>query len=281
MRSVSEAELGELATCYQRDGFGYVRQLFDAKDLAPLINALDDGGASPGGFSVTDSQGGQQELSVWMNLGNDFIGVIPRIEPMATIAERMVDDQVGHWHSKLSWKRPGATSLWDWHQDYGFWVSEGVPRPDMCTIAIALGPITEANGAMRLMRSSHHLGRIDLAPLGESRASNPDVVATALESHEVELCELELGDAVVFHSNTLHSSGSNTSEAPRTMLMSSYTAISNQPTAPIAKRNCAPIEVLDASALTNAAHNIFGPNAFVDPIEDDQDQGYKITRLER
>lgn len=279
MRTVGEIELTELAAAYERDGYGYVRELFTADDLAPLLNALDQGGASPGGFTVPDSQGGRQELSVWMTLHDDFIGVLPRIEPMTGLAKRVLDEDVGHWHSKLSWKRPHAKTLWDWHQDYPFWMKEDVARPDMCSIAIALGPITEANGAIQLVRGSHHLGVIPVVPVGPSQSSDPEVVGEALKTHHLELCELELGDAVVFHSNTLHSSGPNESDVPRTMLMSSYTAVSNQPAAPIPARDCSRIEPLDPSALAAAAGNVFGPNTFCDPIADGQDQGYKIGIL--
>jgi len=219
VRQLTDAEVTEIVDCYERDGYAFARGLFDASDLAPLVDALGASGASPGGFSVTDSQGGQQELSVWMNLADDFIGVLPRIAPMAAIAQAVLQERAAHWHSKLSWKRPGTTSLWDWHQDYGFWANEGVPRSDMCTIAIALGPITEANGCMRLVRGSHRLGRIEVVPFGESQAADPVVVDAALQDHDTVLCELAIGDVVVFHSNTLHSSGPNESDLPRTMLM--------------------------------------------------------------
>lgn len=277
MRDVSPSELTTVADSYERDGFAYVRNLFTETDLAPLIAALDAGGASPGGFSVTDSKGGQQELSVWMHLGDDLIGIIPRLAPMAAIAEAVIGGPVTHWHSKLSWKRPGTTSLWDWHQDYGFWFAEGVARPDMCTIAIAMGPVTEANGCMRLVSGSHRLGRLDVVPVGKSQASDPEVVDQALAQSDVELCELALGDVVVFHSNTLHSSGPNQSATPRTMLMSSYNAVSNPPSDPADGRVGTALDVVRSSAVTTGWSEVFGPSAFVDPLATGTDQGYSIT----
>ena len=199
--------MAELVADYGRDGFAYVRGLFEPADLAPLIDALDEGGGSPGGFAVTDSEGGQQELSVWLELGDDLIGIIPRLEPMVAVATAVVGEPVYHWHSKLSWKRPGASSLWDWHQDYGFWSEFGVARPAMCTVAIALGPVDTVNGCLQLIRGSHLLGALPVEPVGQTRGSDPSAVAEAIESDGIEHCELELGDAVVFHANTLHGSG--------------------------------------------------------------------------
>jgi len=277
MRDVEAAELRSIVSDYQRDGYAYVRGLFTAADLAPLIDALDQGGASPGGFSVTDSTGGQQELSVWMHLGDDLIGVIPRLAPMAALVEAVVGEGVAHWHSKLSWKRPGSDARWDWHQDYGFWVDEGVERSDMCTVAIALGPITETNGCMRLVRGSHLLGRIDVVPVGETMASDPAVVDSTIGRLDVELCELALGDVVVFHSNTLHSSGPNQSPLPRTMLMSSYNAVTNAPSVPAAGREHRPLEIVAASALRSGWSSVFGPSVFIDSLTTGMDQGYAIT----
>lgn len=281
MRTLSDAELESLVEGYERDGYAYARRMFSADELAPLVDALDDGGASPGGFTVTDSSGGKQELSVWTRLGSDLIGVIPRLEPFVAIAEAVIGEPVYHWHSKLSWKRPGTSSRWDWHQDYGFWADEGPARPAMCTIAVAIGPVNEANGCMRLVRASHHLGRIDIAPVGQTMASDPEEVARVLDTHEVDLCELDLGDVVVFHSNTLHGSGPNTSTAPRTMLMTSYNAVTNPPTEPLDPGHAFnPLHVVPATTLREVIRPVFGDSIFIDPVETGYDQGYDIAAIE-
>ena len=276
MRRLREAELAELVADYEQFGFAYVRSMVAVDELAPLAEALDDG-AAPRSFSVTDSQGGKQELSAWLDLGDDLVGVIPRLLPFVEIAAAVVGGPVYHWHSKLSWKRPRTTSLWDWHQDYAFWAGEGVAEPDMCTIAIAVGRVEEANGCMRLVSGSHRLGTLDLVGVGQSQGSDPDVVAAALESHPVELCELDPGDVVVFHSNTLHGSGPNESDAPRTMLMMSYNALSNVPSAP---RNLGylpdEMDILAEHAISDGWADVFGETVFLDPVRDGLDQGYSI-----
>lgn len=278
MHDLSGNEIEALVDDYERDGYAFVRQMFTADDLAPLIDALDEGGASPGGFTVRDSTGERQELSLWTRLGTDFIGVIPRLEPLVQIVEAVIGEATYHWHSKLSWKRPGTNSRWDWHQDYGFWADEGVERPAMCTVAIALGPVDEANGCLRLVRGSHHLGRIDVTDVGESMASDPLAVDAALASLPVDLCELDCGDVVIFHSNTLHGSGPNNSDVPRTMLMSSYNAVSNPPSAPLDPGHAFhPLHVLPPSALSDGWTEVFGPSVFINPVETGYNQGYSIT----
>ena len=201
------------------------------------------------------------------------------MQPLIEIASAVVGGPVYHWHSKLSWKRPRTTSRWDWHQDYAFWAGEGVAEPDMCTVAIAVGRVDEANGCMRLVRGSHHLGTIDVVGVGQSQGSDPEVVATALESHSVEFCEMDPGDMVVFHSNTLHGSGPNESDIWRTMLMISYNALSNPPSAP-KNPGYLPdvVEVLPAQALSDGWVDVFGETSFIDPALDGLGQGYSIHR---
>lgn len=274
MRHLEDPELAALVATYRQDGFAYVRSMFTTEELAPLAEALNDG-AAPGSFAVTDSQGGKQELSAWLHLGNDMVGVIPRLQPLVDIATAVIGSPVYHWHSKLSWKRPRATSLWDWHQDYAFWAREGVPAPDMCTIAIAIGRVDEANGCMRLIRGSHHLGTLDIVEIGHSQGTDPNAVESALGHEPAELCELDSGDVVVFHSNMLHGSGANESDVPRTMLMSSYNAVSNPPTAPNDTGYLpGPFEVVPVDALSGGWNEVFGETVFIDPTTDGLGQGY-------
>jgi len=273
MRSLSEHEIDIVARDYARLGFAYVRQMFTTAELAPLAAALDEG-AAPGGFSVPDSLGGKQELSVWLELGDDLIGVIPRLAPLAEIASRLVGDDVYHWHSKLSWKRPFANTLWDWHQDFAFWTREGAAQPNMCSIAIAIGPVTEANGCMRLVPGSHLLGTLDLVDIGPSQGTDPAAVEMALETRGQELCELEPGDVVVFHSNTLHASGPNESDVPRTMLMASYNAVSNAPRTEDSHYRLRPFPVVPATAIEDGWTDVFGDTPLIDPEAEGLGQGY-------
>jgi hypothetical protein len=34
--------------------------------------------------------------------------------------EQLLDDEVYHYHSKMSIKQPNIGGAWSWHQDYGY-----------------------------------------------------------------------------------------------------------------------------------------------------------------
>ena len=237
---------------YQRQGFALVRGLFTIAELETLRVFLRSGQMGKDTFAVADQDGGSAELAVWTHCGNDFIGTLPRLARMVDIATQAIGEPIYHWHSKITLKNPGHQGHWDWHQDYGHWYTEGCLSPEMMSIGVALDPMTSDNGPLRLIAGSHHLGRIDHIPIGDSNGADPQYVARALERLEEVECHLEIGDAVVFHGNTLHASGSNTSREPRSFLLSSYNALSNIPRKPkIDGHRVVDIQKVDDAALLN------------------------------
>jgi hypothetical protein len=82
-----------------------------------------------------------------------------------------------------------------------------------------------------------------------------------LASHERVACEMAPGDAVFFHANTLHASGANSSDRPRTLLHCSYNAIANAPYIAGQEHHAfRPLEVLPDTALRNRAYDSSSPD---------------------
>jgi len=215
---------------YERDGYLFLRGFFAPDEMAPLQQACsadpEIGGALQ---AVADSNGKPQEVVSWSRLSDDLVGVFPRVARLVEATEDLIGQPVYHWHSKLSMKKPGSDGRWDWHQDYGYWYYEGCLTPDMLTCMIAVDPSFRENGCVQLVRGSHRLGRIDHMRVGEASGVDPQRLARIMETHEVIDTVLQPGDAVFFHSNTLHASGPNKTDLPRTLLHCSYNAIANSP----------------------------------------------------
>jgi ectoine hydroxylase len=234
---------------YHRDGFTVIPSLFSQHELAPLIDHLRTGQAKHDTFGVPDQDGGTAELMVWSTCGNDLIGVLPRLARMVDIAGLAVGERVDHWHSKIVLKEPGRIGSWDWHQDYGHWYSEGCLAPQMMSIGVAIDPMHARNGPLKVVPGSHHLGRIDHIPIGKSNGADPQHVQRALERLGTYECHLATGDAIAFHANTLHSSAANTSDEPRSFLISSYNAASNRPWRPkISGHEGHDLDIVDGTA---------------------------------
>ena len=218
---------------FDKNGYFIIKGLFSIEELQPLIKESGTFSSHPSKFSVKDAKGNPAHLISWTHLANDFIGVLPRLKKMVSIPEQILDKEVSHWHSKISFKNPGSKSGWDWHQDFGHWYREGCLSPDMLSIGIALTPMNQDNGSMNFIRCSHKFGRIDHVPTGHSNSADPEYVTEALKRYEVVPCILNPGDAVVFHCNLLHGSGPNLTEKHRSLIMCSYNALENDPWKPI------------------------------------------------
>ena len=225
--------------------------LFSAAEMAPLARlARDDARITDNTIEVIDSTGQGAELFGWSGVTDDLLGAYVRIARLVEATEDLLGGQaVYHWHSKLTFKRPGSEGRWDWHQDYGSWYREGCLRPEMLTAMVAVDRCTRENGCVELVRGSHLLGRVDHVAVGDSHGADPAVVERALAAMDRVWCELEPGDGVFFHGNTLHASGPNRSEAPRTVLHVSYNTVRNAPARGYTNHAYAPLETLPDDIL--------------------------------
>jgi ectoine hydroxylase len=215
---------------FHRDGLLFLRGLFAPDEIAPLQEACRADPSVDGNLiAVADSAGNAQEVVTWTELGDGLLGVLPRLARLVRAAEALIGRPVYHWHSKLSMKAPGSAGRWDWHQDYAYWYHEGCLLPDMLTCTVAVDRAFAENGCLQLLKGSHLMGRLEHPRIGPSSGADPERLALAMQRYERIACVLEPGDAVFFHSNTLHASGPNGSDLPRTLLHCSYNATDNSP----------------------------------------------------
>ena len=211
---------------YERDGFIIVRRFFDAKELASLLEAYRADPSIRGSlYGMLDDDGAPHPICIWTDLADDVIGMIPRMARMVDGTESLLGEPCYHWHSKLTVKPPGCKARIDWHQDYTSWYDDGLLFPNLLTVGVAIEPATRANGCLQLVPGSHRIGRLSFERSGGLQLR----IERATDLLGIVHCELNTGDAVFFHANTLHGSASNESDKSRLMLFSSYNAKSNEP----------------------------------------------------
>jgi ectoine hydroxylase-related dioxygenase (phytanoyl-CoA dioxygenase family) len=95
---------------------------------------------------------------------------------------------------------------------------------------VALDRTTRANGCLQVMRGSHLMGRIDHGLLeGQQVGADLARVEEAKKQLEIVHAEMEPGDGLFFHCNTLHRSDQNRSPDRRWTLICCYNAARNDP----------------------------------------------------
>ncbi len=93
----------------------------------------------------------------------------------------------------------------------------------------AIDPNTRENGCLQLIKASHKMGRIEHGRYSEQTSADPERTRAAMKVQQLIYAELSPGDALFFHSNTLHRSDANKSSHPRWSLLCCYNTNHNNP----------------------------------------------------
>jgi len=216
---------------YHREGYVVVRGFCSSEEIERLYKvALDDDAMRKNALDLNDQSGKKTRLSLWFTPGSDVFGYLTRSEKMVHAAGDLMDSNapVCHFHSKLMQKEPRVGGAWEWHQDYGYWYKNQFMFPDqLISIMIALTKANKENGCLQVICGSHKLGRLNHGFAGEQVGADMVMVNNALVTMELVYCNLEPGDALLFHPNLLHRSEANLSDSPRWSIISCYCSQSN------------------------------------------------------
>ena len=229
---------------YHRDGYVIARALYSREEIDALRTiAKADRALAAAAHDRLDATGHNSRLTLRYELGDDVYSALVGGRRMVAGMEQVLGGPVGYFHHKMMMKEAHGGGAWEWHQDYGYWYDrEQFLYPDLASCMVAVDPCTVENGCLQVIRGSHLLGRIDHGPIGDQHGADPQRVAAALELLPVEHATMEPGDAVFFHSNTLHRSDANDSDYPRWVLIGCFYRHGN-PAAQYAKSTTAPAVV--------------------------------------
>jgi len=236
---------------FGRDGFLLVPNLLNDQETENLVAACrgDRKIRDEVVFDHADPSGKPVQLTAWNHPGDDIYGTISRCERIVNAIERMLDDEVYHYHSKMILKEAREGGAWEWHQDYGYWYNNGCLYPDLVSVSIAIDRATRENGCMQLVAGSHKLGRIEHGNYDGRISADPERTAEVLKRLELVYAQMDPGDGLFFHANTLHRSDANRTEAPRWSLICCYNARRNDPYKDSVHPGYTPLEKLPDAAV--------------------------------
>lgn len=269
IKDVSQDQL----TDFNKNGFILIKSLFDNDEIDLLKKtAVEDRELDKHSFGRADGEGGTVRLSLWNHPGDNIYGMIARSHRVVDTVEKLLGDEVYHYHSKMILKDPKIGGAWAWHQDYGYWYQNGVLFPDLVSVFIAVDKATKENGCLQVIKGSHLMGRVDHVLTGDQAGADQERVDEALKRLELVYCEMEPGDAIFFHSNLLHRSDQNKSPNPRWSLICCYNAASNDPYKDSHHPRYTKLHKVDDGEIKKVGKKRFengtGSSSFLDPEED-------------
>ncbi len=228
---LESANWSELLEAFARDGFIRLNGLFTPAEVELLYKiSKADREVINESYGRRDASGQTTRLTLRNDLDDSTIyTAIVRSRRVAGTMERLLGDEVYHYHHKVMLKEPRVGGAWEWHQDYGYWYDFGCLFPDMASCLIAIDPANQANGCLQVLPGSHRIGRVNHTRTGEQAGADAERVKVAMERFPLLHCEMGPGDALFFHGNLLHCSAQNTSDNPRWSLICCYNTKHNDP----------------------------------------------------
>ncbi|HKU97233.1 MAG TPA: phytanoyl-CoA dioxygenase family protein [Vineibacter sp.] len=247
---LSPAQIAE----YNERSFVIARGMFTPEETGLLVRAMEqDPAVRDHVLDRLDGEGRSTRIALWNRAGDSVYGLAARSARMVDTSETLLGGSVYHYQSKLTAKEPAVGGAWEWHQDYGYWYYNGCLRPDMLSCMIALDRTTKENGCLQIVEGSHKLGRIDHTPLTQGQNEvDPKRMTHILERHPIAYCELEAGDALIFHCNAIHRSDANRSDKRRWTLLICYNRVDNDTITKDDDRYCVPLDKVDDGAILRA-----------------------------
>jgi len=258
---------------YDDDGFLLVPSLFDAEEIELLQrSAKEDKQLDDHAYGLDDGEGGAVRLSLWNHPGDGIYGAFARSNRLVSAVESLLRDEPYHYHSKMIMKEARVGGAWAWHQDYGYWYSNGVLTPNLVSAFIAVDRATTENGCLQVIPGSHHCGRIHHVLTGDQTGADLERVEQILKRYDLLHVEMEPGDVLFFHSNLLHRSDRNNSENSRWSMICCYNARSNDPYKESHHPRYTPLDRLDDAKIKQIGIRRFDEDdsevAFLDPNRD-------------
>ena len=243
---------------YHRDGYTIARGIFGRDEIELLHRSvISDSELDKRSFGRADGEGGTVRLSLWNHPGEHIYGMFARCRRIVDSAEKILEGEVYHYHSKMILKDAKVGGAWAWHQDYGYWYQFGVLFPLLTSVTIAVDPSTRDNGCLQVLKGSHLMGRVEHSLAGDQAGADMERVNEAARRLELVYCELEPGDAMFFHCNLLHRSDSNRSDKPRWSLICCYNAARNDPYKAAQHPRYTPLLKVDDGAIRRIGVNRF------------------------
>ena len=262
---------------YHADGYVLAKNLFDSAEIELLHrSAKEDHELDKRSFGRADGEGGTVRLSLWNHPGDGIYGMFARCERVVRSCEKLLGGEVYHYHSKMIMKDPKVGGAWAWHQDYGYWYQNGVLFPLLTSVFIAVDPSRKENGCLQVLRGSHHAGRINHVLTGEQAGADREHVEELMKRLELVYVEMDPGDALFFHANTLHRSDQNKSDHPRWSMICCYNAARNDPYKDSHHPRYTPLNVVSDSSIQEVGVKRFADSGDVAWLDDNKDRSAKL-----
>ena len=218
---------------YSTQGYLYLPEVFDAREIAVLHRALPALFAEDRPENVREKDGKTARTNFAAHLRSEPYRLLSRHPRLIEPARQLVGGDVYIHQFKLNAKAAFDGDVWQWHQDYGTWARDDLmPEPRALNVALFLDEVTEFNGALMFIPRSHKKGKLEA---GHDRRTTSYPLWTLDNATVRDLVadgglvspKGPAGSVMFFHCNLVHGSPSNMSPFDRTIAYVSLCHVDN------------------------------------------------------
>jgi ectoine hydroxylase len=221
---------------YDKNGFVLVRGLLSPAEIARLTSHVPEvlnGKDEEDGMHRERERSGAPRSVFLAHRHSPVFKELARHPRILNPVKQILENDVYIWHSKINVKDAFEGTVWLWHQDYGYWIKDGI-EDRLVSVMVFLDRSTLNNGCFMLAAGSHKWG--NLPHYSDSVTTSYKQWCVEIEPLKKVLKEEAIspiignpGDVLFFHSNILHGSGHNMSPLPRKTMILVYNDITNKP----------------------------------------------------
>jgi ectoine hydroxylase len=239
----------EQVEAYRRDGFLFLPQCYSQEETQRIKERAHAAQQVPGEQIVHEKDAKTVRSLYGLHASDPLFDSLSRHHKLAQSAQALLDGPVYVYQSKLNYKAAFDGDVWDWHQDYIYWLREdGMPASHVLTAALFLDEINEFNGPLTLVPRSHQKGVLspavyDGTPKGYEQGPewignltahlrytvDRRIVSDLAREHGLVAPKGPAGSVLFFDGNVLHASQANISPFPRRVLLYTYNRVDNAP----------------------------------------------------
>ncbi|HYF49095.1 MAG TPA: phytanoyl-CoA dioxygenase family protein [Planctomycetota bacterium] len=221
---------------YRRDGYLLARGLLNSDEVGALNSemlALLSGDETKDRMHREREKSGAVRQVYLAHRYSPAYRQITRDPKLLDPIKQVIGNDVYVWHSKINVKDAFEGTVWLWHQDYGYWMWDGV-EPKLVSAMVLLDKATINNGSLMVVAGSHKNGRHEhyadtVTTSYKQWCLNTETLKKLIREEDIRHITGEPGDVLFFDCNLIHGSGHNMSPLPRKTFIVCYNDISNKP----------------------------------------------------
>jgi ectoine hydroxylase len=258
---------------YNRNGYLFIRNLFSSAELKPVLNELTRvlSKDAPVEGKVLEKGSDTVRTVYGSHASSDIMHRLVRHPRIVGPATQLLGSPVYIHQFKINIKAAFRGDVWQWHQDYIYWLREdGMLQPKATTAAVFLDEVNEFNGPLMLIPRSQRFGVIDTPPRETAPAWLASVIADLkyrLEQDRVAALVAEekivapkgpTGSVLFFHCNIVHGSVPNMSPFDRRIAYVTFNSVQNH-LVPLANERPSFMANRDFTPVVAAEDDCFAP----------------------